>query len=269
MEYCHEVADDLDTSFEGFVGAKRTENTLKFVGLAFAAVGVLLLVSGVEWTGFVLMIVGGVLLLGGSSDAVFFGTITNAVENEDTLKTANTWICQGRKLGKDLIDKHQEYIEEVQQICQQYNASEINAIKTAFGYNNKGGDMEIDVNWFQNTDKEAQLTIVDWNKALRVNADAMATAFVTGTRIDGKTGRVGAAEAGAAVARVAVLSPGVIIGLSAVFMVVDLALISKTAYDLNKNKKDTKLADKLRQAADDIEKETSQLRPLANFVNYI
>ena len=62
---------------------------------------------------------------------------------------------------------------------------------------------------------------------------------------------------------------GVVIGLSAVFMVMDLALIAKTCtvYDLNKSKKGTELANKLRQAADDRKygKETETLRPLALF----
>ena len=59
----------------------------------------------------------------------------------------------------------------------------------------------------------------------------------------------------------------VAVGLSAVFIIVDLALLFKTTSDLNKNKKGTELANKLRQAVDDMEEETAQLRPLANFTN--
>ena len=64
-------------------------------------------------------------------------------------------------------------------------------------------------------------------KALEMGAEATATAFVAGTRVSGAVTRgvVGGveagAEAGAAVARVAVQAAGgVVIGLSAVFMVV-------------------------------------------------
>ena len=90
------------------------------------------------------------------------------------------------------------------------------------------------------------------------------------TRIAGQGGAVargvavGGAETGAAVARVAVQAAGgVVIGLSAAFIVVDLALIGKVAYDMNKNKEGTKLGKWLREAAAEIKLETDTLRCFA------
>ena len=75
------------------------------------------------------------------------------------------------------------------------------------------------------------------------------------------------AETGAAVARVAVQATGgVVIALSAAFIVVDLVLIGKTAYDVNKNKKGTELGKWLREAADDIKRETEILRCFAHTI---
>ena len=168
---------------------------------------------------------------------------------------------------------HQEYHEELDWIIRLYGKIKEEVIETTIG-SNEESSLEINAHEFHRADKEVRYIISDWNKAIEMGAEATATAFVAGTRVAGAVtwGVIGGvearAEAGAAVARVAVQAAGgVVIGLSAVFMVVDLALLGKTAYDLNKNKKGTELANKLRQAADDMEKETDSLRPLANFAN--
>ena len=236
-----------------------------------SVVGGGLLLGGVKApAGIALLGVGAALGVGGGITGVG-ATIGDVVKNRQTLKQANEWIRDGSELCRELIKKHDDYRKELDRIMEEYGKSEEEVIETTFGSNEKGS-LEINAHEFHRADKEVKYIISDWNKTLEMGAEATATAFVAGTRVAGAvtrgvvSGVEAGAEAGTAVARVAVQAAGgVVIGLSAVFMVVDLALIAKTAYVLNKNKKGTELAKKLRQAADDMEEETAQLRPLANF----
>ena len=278
MAWFREAADDLDVAFKRIAAAKIVGSGLGIAGGVLGVVGGGLLLGGVTTpAGIALLSVGAALGVGGGITGVG-ATIGDIVENKRTLKRANDWIHQGKDHNEDLLHKYSAYHQVLSNTCLPYNESEENAVKTALTYGKERRDFEIGpaCDRFQRADKEIQPIITDWKNVLKLGAEATATAFVAGSRVTGAVtrGLVGGVEAGAeagtAVARVAVQAAGgVVIGLSAVFMVVDLALIGKTAYDLNKNKKGTELAKKLRQAADDMEEETESLRPLANFADDI
>ena len=273
MSWFREAADDLDKAFKRVAAAKIAGSGLGIAGGVLSIVGGGLILGGITApAGIPILVVGAALGVGGGITGVG-ATIGDVVNNRRALKQANEWIRQGSELCKDLIKKYNDYHETLDTIMKEHGKSEEEIIKTTIGRNKKSS-LEINAHELHRADKKVKYIISDWNRALEMGAEATATAFVAGTRVAGAVTRgvVGGveagAEAGAAVARVAVQAAGgVIIGLSAVFMVVDLALISKTAYDLNKNKKGTELAKKLRQAADDMEKETESLRPLADFAN--
>ena len=269
MSWLRKTADDLDKAFKHVAAAKIVGNGLGIAAGIMSVVGAGLLLGGVTApAGIALLGVGAALGVGGGITGVG-ATIGDVVNNRQTLKKANKWIRQGSELCKDLIGRYQDYHDAIKGINEEYRKSKEEVIKQIF--------LEIDIEEFYRADDQALLAIKEWNKALEMGAEATATAFVTGTRVAGvvtpgvvSRGVGVGAETGAAVARVAVRGAGgVVIGLSAVFMVVDLVLIGKVAYDLNKNKKGTELAKKLRQAADDMEEETAQLRPLANFSTYV
>ena len=278
MSWFREAADDLDKAFKRAAAAKIVGSGLGITGGVLGVVGGGLLLGGVTApAGIVLLSVGAALGVGGGLTGVG-ATIGDIVENKRTLKRANDWIHQGKDHNEALLRKYDAYHNSLHHICLPYNESEENAVKTALTYGKKLRDFEIGpaCDRFLRADKKIQPIISDWKNVIKLGAEATATAFVAGTRVAGAVTRgvVGGveagAEAGAAVARVALQAAGgVVVGLSAVFMVVDLALIGKTAYDLNKNKKGTELAKKLREAADEMEKETAELRPLANFANDI
>ena len=272
MSWFCEAAKDLDKAFKHVAAAKIAGSSLGIAGGILGVVGGGLLLGGVTApAGIAVLVVGAVVGVSGGITGVG-ATIGDVVKNRRTLRRANEWIHEGSKLCEDLIKKHEDYHQELHRVCRQFCKSEQTVIQTALGQDHIWkNDVE-----FIEADRKVEFVISDWKKALEMGAEATATAFVTGAHIAGAVTRgvVGGveagAEAGATVARVAVQAAGgVVIGLSAVFMVVDLALIGKTAYDLKKNKKGTELANKLRQAADDMEKETAQLRPLANFANDI
>ena len=274
MEWFRKAAHDLDKAFKCVAVAKIAGSGLGIAGAVLSVVGGALLLGGVTApAGIPLLVVGAVLGVGGGITGVG-ATIGDVVNNRRALKRANAWIRQGSELCRELIRRHDDYHEELDAIREQYGATEEEVIETTIGPNHRRIHLEINDEEFRRADDQALLAITEWKKALEMGAEAMATAFVAGAITGGVVGGVEAgAEAGAAVIRVARVAVqatgGVVIGLSAVFVVVDLALIGKTAYDVKKNMKGTELANKLRQAADDMEKETAQLRPLANFANDI
>ena len=273
MSWFREATDDLDKAFKSVAAAKIAGSGIAIAGGIVSIVGGGLLLGGVTApAGIALLGVGAALGVGGGITGVG-ATIGDVVNNRRTLKRANEWIRQGSELYRELIKKYNDYHKELDWIMKEYGKSEEEVIETTFG-SIKIGSLEINACELHRADGKIQSIISNWKNVIKLGAEATATAFVTGTRVAGAVSRgvVGGVEAGAkagaAVVRVAVqVAGGVVIGLSAVFMVVDLALIGETAYDLNKNKKGTELTKKLRQAADDMEKETESLRPLAHFFN--
>ena len=278
MSWFREAADDLDKAFKRVAAAKIAGSGIGIFGGVLGVVGGGLLLGGITApAGIALLGIGAALGVGGGITGVG-ATIGDLVENKRTLKRANEWIRNGMDYNNALLRKYEAYHDLLHNTILPYNESEENAVKTALTYDRNHHDFGISQAYdsFLRADRKIKNIIVDWRYAIELGAEAVATVFVTGSRVSGAVTRgvIGGveagAEAGAAVARVALQAAGgVVVGLSAVFMVVDLALIGKTAYDLKKNKEGTELANKLRKAADSMEEETAQLRPLAKLANEI
>ena len=292
----HGVAGDLDEAFKRIAAAKNVRRILTIACVTFGILGGGLVLGG---AGVPFLTFGVALLTVSVAIGVHIWmtqgagtTISDVVISIPSLKfLSNEWIYQNRDLCNDLIKTCKEYHERLEHICQKYDESEENAIKTALAFNCDEDEREI--TQFRRAHRTAKLVITEWNKALDLGAEATATAFLTGACVheclephglDSESYADDVSSGGTRhvccttmtqcpkcplpVVRVFVQTAGgKVICLSAVFMVVDLALISKTAYDFFKNKKGTELANKLLQAADDMKKETAQLQPLANFAN--
>ena len=268
QEYYREAANDLDKAFKLVAFAKIAGSSMGVTAGVLGVVGGGLLLGGVTApAGIVLLAVGGAFGVGGGVTGVG-ATIGDAVKNRKALREANDWMRQDSDLSRKLIASRTKYCEELVRITQKYGVTEADAIQLAIG----DYESEFTVEGFQGADNEAEITIQEWNIALEAGAQVVANSTVAGMQIGGAitrgtiSGVEAGAEAGVTAARVALQGVGgAVVGLSAVFIVVDLALIGKTAYDIHKNAGGTKLARILRAAADDMKAETDKLRPLAEF----
>ena len=272
LNYLQIAADDLDKSFKKVAGAKIAGSGLGIAGGVLGVVGGGLLLGGVTApAGIALLAVGGVLGVGAGVIGVG-ATIGDGVKNRKAQQQANDWIRRGRDLSRELIARFEEYREELVQITQKYGISEADAIQLAMGDNFGDYESEVTVEGFQGADNQAEIAIQEWKTALEAGAQVVANSTVVGMQTGGAvtrgviSGVKAGTRTGVAVSRVALLGVGgAVVGLSAVFIVVDLAFIGKTAYDIHKNAAGTKLAKTLRTAAVDLKAETNKLRPLAEF----
>ena len=274
IEYLRKAADDLDAFFKHVATAKIVGSASGLVGGAFGVVGGGLLLGGVTTPA-------AVCLLAVSSAFRFCGGLVEAgakccevMNNKVNLQWTNNWVCQDSELCTGLIEKYQEYRGQLERICQQNNISEETAIQTALRSGSGRCHVKIDEAVFRTVDKQIGFTILDCRTNLELGANLTSTAvggapFLAVAK-EVFAGAETGSETGKVVARTAFNFSGkVAVGLSIVFMIVDLALIFKTTSDLKKMKKGTELANKLRQAVDDMEEETARLRPLANFTDQL
>jgi hypothetical protein len=275
-DYLQEAADDLDKAFKIVAGAKIAGSSMGVVAGVLGVVGGGLLLGGVTApAGIALLAVGGAFGVGAGVIGVG-ATIGDGVKNRKALRQANDWIRQGSDLSRELIVRFEAYREELVRITQTYGVTEADALQLAMGDSFRDFRADLTVEDFQGADNEAEIAIQEWKTALEAGAQVVANSTIAGMQIGGAVARgviVGGeagAEAGATVARVALQGVGgAVVGLSAVFIVVDLALISKTAYDIHKNAGGTKLAKTLRAAAVDMKAEMDKFRPLAEFTEHL
>ena len=270
MAWFREAADGLDRTFKRVATARIVGRILAIIGAILCIVSVGLLIGGVTSpAGAVLVLVGYPLLLIGSL-VTTGASLGNAVQKHVSVKRANRWIRQGSDLSKDLIEKHESYHEELDRIAKLcYKSEEEIVIVLEHNEGNEESDLSLDVTGFHSADSKCTSIVADWKNALEIGAEDTATAFVTGKVIKRDiTGYdVAGYNLGGTINRLSTSHPSAAsIGLSSVLMVVDIALIAKTAHNM-KIKKGTDLANKLRQAADDMEEETAIFKQLANFAN--
>jgi hypothetical protein len=274
METFEKAADDLEKAFAISSGLKIFGGGLSITGGILGVIGGGLLLGGVTApAGIAVLATGAAIgITGGVTGAS--GTIGDIIKNRKELKMANSWMKDGAALCKSLMDRHDEFHRELDDIYETFHEAEVDIVRLAMGNNENGGDIAFfDVEAFQDADERTALNISEWRKALELGGQAVATAVLTGSRVTGAVARGAATgvevgtETGAAVARTLVQAAGgVAVGLSAVFIAVDLALLGKVAYDLKKKKErgGTELSKQLRDAAHEFEMETEDLKPLAD-----
>ena len=269
MEWFREAADDLDVAFKRAATARIVGRVLTIIGVVLCIVSVGLLIGGVTSpAGAVLILVGYPLVLIGNLVATG-ASLGNAVQKRISLKRANKWIRQGSDFSKDLIEKHENYHEEldrIRKLCYK-SEEEIMVIVLKHNKGNEESDLSLDVTGFRSADSKCASIVADWKNALEIGAEDTATAFVTGAVIKREITAfdVAGAKFGRTINKLTMShASAASMGLSSVLLVVDIALIAKTAHNM-KIKKGTGLANKLRQVADDMEEETAIFEQLANF----
>ena len=208
------------------------------------------------------------------STVVNGAALADAIEKNLCLKRVDKWIHQRRVLCRDIMKKYDEYHEELNRIMKQYGKSEEEVIEEVLKDDERSdkSDLNFDVTAFQSAVHEAKLIVTDWKRAHQIGAESAATAFVTGEVVKKVIkGCQGVLSTAKDVNKATLNSrevnfglSGVDLGLSAVFTVVDIALIVKTVRNFG-IKRGTALANKLRQAADGMQEETAVLKQLANF----
>ena len=275
IEYFRRAADDLDKVFKGVAAAKIVGSGIGLTGKVFSVVGAGLGLSHVTaHAGSMVSNVGSPLASTIGSTVVSGAALVEAVEKNLCIKRADKWIRQRSDLCKDVKKKYDDYHEELHRIMELYGKSEEEVIEMVLkdDEGSEKSDLNSNVTRFQTADCEAKLIVEDWDNAFKIGPDNTATAFVKGEVVKKVIkGCQGVISTAMNVNKVTLNSPeatfglsAVDLGLSAVFVVVDIALIAKAVRNIQ-IQKGTYLTNKLRQAADAIEEETAVLKQLANF----
>ena len=266
------AADDLNNVFKHVARANVTGST---VGIAAGILGVVgggLLFGGVTAPGgIVLLAVAGAIGLGGGVIGVG-ATIGDSIQNRMIFNKADEWLQNGRVLSIKIIEKYDSFNEELDHIMEVYRVSKDKVIEITLDITDSKSEIQgLNKEVFKHAYQQAEPTINDWKTVIATTGTQIfANVVVTGMRVGGAVtrglvaGAEAGAEAGATAARVALQGVGgAVVGLSAVFIGVDIVLLVKTAYDMHKNAGGTTLAKALKEAEEDIKKETNRLKPLA------
>ena len=190
--YFREAVGDINRAFKRAGAAIITGSGLGIAGGIIGIVGRGLLLGRVTApAGIPLLAIGTAFEVSGAITRVG-ATIGNTVENRKVVKRANQWLHTGRDLCRDVIKKHKIYHEELEKVTQRYEKCGKDAI---IGLSIERKGLDVDVRVFE----DAESIITDWTKTYEVGSKGIATTVVA--------------------------AGGVVIGLSAACIVVDICIL--------------------------------------------
>ena len=227
-------------------------------GGAVFAVGSGLLIGGVTApAGIPLIVIGGVIGTAGSITALG-GSVANLVKTKRIVKKAQRWVQQNQTVCRELVDAHDCLMERKARVERLYPYINVDKkLSEIFG-----------ADFPQVLDGIAEI-VGNWKKALSYGPEEVTNMLVSavGSSATIAQGVIGGVDSGVEAAAVTakataqLAGASVAVGLSAVLMCVDIALIAKASYDLHKSRKGqlTKLAEVMNELAVQVDTETRML----------
>ena len=265
MTYLREAAEQMNKVSKDVSIAHIAGYSAGIVGSVMSVVGGGLILGGVTAVaGIPILAVGAtVAALGGVTNVG--ASISELVLKKKEVKRANEWILQNQQYCQRLVDEFNDFEAELDHAREVFPDWDFDGLL--------GDVLEVDADELGTLLVEVGGTISEWRKVLEMGSEAAARLALNVATPAGAAVATGVAEGieagvetGATVARTAArAAAGLAVGLSAVFIVVDIALLAKTAYGLNqKEHKGTALGRCLNAAADQMQEETEVIRKLAN-----
>ena len=265
MAYLREAADQMDKLCKDVLKAHIAGYSAGVVGSVLSVVGGGLILGGVTAAaGIPLLAVGAtVAALGGVTNVG--ASISELVLKKKEVKRANEWVLQNQEYCQRLVDEFNDLEAEMDRAREVFPDWDFDDLLANV--------LDVDPDALGIALEEVKDTVSEWRKALELGADTAARLALNIVTPAGAAVATGVAEGieagvetGATVARTAArAAAGVAVGLSAVFIVVDIALLAKTAYGLGKKERaGSALGQCLRGAAEQMEEETEVIRRLAS-----
>ena len=265
MAYLREAAEQMNKVSTDVSKAHIAGYSAGIVGSVLSVVGGGLILGGVTAVaGIPILAVGAtVAALGGLTNAG--ATISELVLKKKEVKRANEWILQNQQYCQRLVDEYEDFEAELDRAREVFTDWDFDSFV--------GEVLEVDADELGTLLGDVGSTISQWRRVLELGAEGAARLALNVATPAGAAVATGVAEGieagvetGATVARTAArAAAGVAVGLSAVFIVVDIALLAKTAYGLNKKERNgSALGRCLSAAADQMQEETEAIRRLAN-----
>ena len=265
MAYLREAAEQINKVSTDVSKAHIAGYSAGIAGSILSVVGGGLILGGVTAVaGIPILAVGAtVAALGGLTNVG--ATVSEMVLKRKEVKRANEWILQNQQYCQRLVEEYLLFKAELDHAKEVFPDSDFDDLL--------GNVLKVDPNELGTLLGQVGDTISKWRRVLELGAESAARLALNVTAPAGAAVATGVAEGieagvetGATVARTAArAAAGVAVGLSAVFIVVDIALLAKTAYGLNKKERDgSGLGRCLSGAADQMQEETEVICRLAN-----
>ena len=269
MAYLREAAEQINKVSTDVSKAHIAGYSAGIAGSILSVVGGGLILGGVTAVaGIPILAVGAtVAALGGLTNVG--ATVSEMVLKRKEVKRANEWILQNQQYCQSLVDEYRDFEAELDRAKEVFPGGYFDGLL--------GNVLEVDPNELGTLLGEVGDTISEWRKVLELGAESAARLALNVATPAGAAVATGVAEGieagvetGATVARTAArAAAGVAVGLSAIFIVVDIALLAKTAYGLNKEERNGSAVGRcLSGAADRMQEETEVIRRLANLDNH-
>ena len=265
MAYLREAADQMDKLCKDVLKAHIAGYSAGVVGSVLSVVGGGLILGGVTAAaGIPLLAVGATMAaLGGVTN--LGASTSELVLKKKEVKRANEWVLQNQEYCQRLVDEFNDLEAEMDRAREVFPDWDFDDLLANV--------LDVDPDALGIALEEVKDTVSEWRKALELGADTAARLALNIATPAGAAMATGVAEGieagvetGATVARTAArAATGVAVGLSAVFIVVDIALLAKTAYGLGKKERaGSALGQCLRGAPEQMEEETEVIRRLAS-----
>ena len=248
LQTLDKAADEIDKLMRDATAAKVAGYSGSIVGGAVFTVGVGLLLGGITAPAAIpLLVIGGVT--GGVSSAVALGgTVGQMIKKSKIMSNAKKWMKENKTMCKDLIEKHDTLTTEHSRIIEVF---------PSFNTQLPQGITQI------------SSIVSTWKEIIKISAtdakNLVAVAARSGLGV--AQGMLETIEAGAEVSTLAVkvaakTAGGVAFGLSALVIVLDLGLLVKSGYDLDRLRKGhrSKAAKALIDLAEAVREENNLLR---------